>query len=256
MKKSKTLKIVAGTVGILLILAILFITNAFVGNPLSAMMANRAAQRYIDQHYASLDLELDKATYNFKDGMYMIRAKSTTSIDTHFSIYYARGKVQRDDYENYVLDGFNTWERLSKEYSHLAKEIISKELGYEDNNTMVIYDMDEHGNYSNLLELDMKFDKSLPIDAEVTLRLELQNHSLEEITKIVTKAHKAFVNAGCHFNKYGLFSESNNTMIMIGEITPEDIEGGQLLDLLKEAHKHQEDENYKGDITVVIRKIK
>ena len=250
MKKSKTLRIIAGTIAIFLILAILFITNAFVGNPISAMMANRAAQRYIEQNYSSLDLELDKAFYNFKDGMYNVRAKSTTSIDTHFSIYYAGGKIQRDDYESYVLEGSNTWQRLSDEYSDLAKKIIAKDLGYENNTTMVTYESEE---FRKNFQLDMKFDPSLPVASEVVIRLDLKDHSLEGVEKILGDAHRSFIKNGCYFNKYGLFSDEEDIMVMVDGITPKDIESGQLLALLEEAQKHQDDENYSGKIMVVIR---
>lgn len=240
-RKKSIVKVFAGVIAIVLIAGILFVTNAFVGNPISAMLANRAIEKYIDQNYSHLDLEVEKAIYNFKDGAYMGRAKSRTSIDTKFAIYYRSGKVQRDDYEGYVLSKFNTIQRLSDEYSFIARDIIAKELGYKNNTTMVMFNKDEYANYSNndILELDMKFDKALPMDSEVLIRLDLEDNSLESMAKVLTDAHKAFVDNNCNFNKYGLYSEANGTYVSVHEVTPADIESGNLLSLIKEAQKNE-----------------
>jgi len=231
--KKQILKILAGLVAVVLIFGMLFVTNAFIGNPISAMRANSAIKQYVDKNYSSLDLEIEKAKYNFKDTAYVARAKSKTSIDTKFSIYYYNGKVQRDDYASYVLGMFNTLQRLSDEYSYIAKDIIAKELGYENNTAMVMFDKDEHVN--DILELDMKFDKGLPINSEVLIRLDLDDNSLEGIAKVLTDSHEAFVDNDCNFNKYGLYAENDGMLVMVTGVTPSHIESGKLTNLLVEA---------------------
>ncbi|NLK43247.1 MAG: hypothetical protein GX300_02505 [Tissierellia bacterium] len=247
--KKSILKILAGLIAITLIIGILVITNAFVGNPISVMLANKAIKKYVIENYSSLDLEIEKARYNFKDASYVAIAKSRTSIDTRFPIYYRNGKVQRDDYEGYVLRMFNTLQRLSDEYSSLAQEIVAKELGYESNTTFVMYDKDEYATNNNVLELDMKFDRTLPLKSEVTIRVELGDHSLENIAKLLTDAHKAFVDNNCIFNEYGLFVESDGRHVGVDGVTPTDIESGELLTLLKEA----KDNEGEGRIFVFIK---
>ena len=106
--KSKVLKIFAAAVAIALICGILIVTNAFVGNPISAKMAERAIKNYVNEKYSLLDLELEKPVYNFKDVSYMVRAESKTSTDTKFSISYRNGEVYYDSYEFDVLDMHNT----------------------------------------------------------------------------------------------------------------------------------------------------
>lgn len=248
--KRQVIKILAGITAIVLICGILFITNAFVGNPISAMLANQAIREYVDEKYPFLDLEIQKASYNFKDGSYVGKARSETSIDTQFNIYYRDGKVHWDDYENHVLKKFNTLQRLSSEYSLVAKEIIAKNLGYENNSTIVIYDIDESKNIEGILELDMKFDRTLPIDAEVTIRLDLKDSSIDEISEVLTDAHKAFIDNGCHFSKYGLFSENNGVLVMVNEVTPVDIESGELTSLLEKAYRNEDETK----IRVLIKK--
>jgi hypothetical protein len=234
----QALKILAGILAFVLIGGMLYITNAFVGNPVSAMLANNAIKQYVNQNYPHLDLEVEKAKYNFKTTGYMAMAESKTSIDTKFAIYYSQGKVQRDDYKDYVLGMLNTMIRLSNEYSKLTKEIIN-ELGYENNSTTVMFDKDLYGNNNTELELDMKFDKSLPIQAEVTIGLDSIDSSLEGIAKVLIDAHKAFVDNGCKFSLYGLYGEAEGTSVMVYGVTPADIESGNLVDLLERAKENE-----------------
>lgn len=243
----RLLRIAAGIAAFALIGGLLHVTNAFVGNPVSAMMADRAIRQYVDRHYSSLYLETDKVRYNFKDGTYWATARSTTSIDTKFRIYYRNGKVIRDDYEGDVLGKFNTLQRLSLEYSRLAQHIVTDALGYE-NRTLVTYDIDLE-NAADLLELDMKFDKTLPLQAEVTLRLKLGDPSLEGIARILTDAHRAFVEQDCHFRKYHLYDENEGTPVMVHGVTPADIESGDLVRLLQEAQNNDRE----GGISVRIK---
>lgn len=260
--KNKILKIIAGLIAILLIGGILFITNAFVGNPISARIADKAIKQYVKENYSFLDLQVEKPFYNFKFNEYISRVKSRTSIDTKFNIYYRNGKVRYDDYDSSVLKKLNTIDRLSNEYTDLAKRIIAEELEYEENNTRVMYYKDIYENGNDALQLDMKFDRSLPIDAEVIIDINIGDTSLDNIANILTDAHKVFIKDGCYFKKYGLFAENDGILVMVNEITPEDIESGDLINLLQKAKDYEDDtavekgserKDYEERITVFIK---
>jgi hypothetical protein len=246
--KKLILKILTGVMAAAFLGGILFIASSFMGNPITAMLANKAVKQYIEQNYSYLDLEIEKARYNFKSGSYVAMAKSKTSMDTRFAIYYRDGKITGDTYESNVLGMFNTLQRLANEYSVIAQTIVAEELGYE-NNSMVMYDKSAYENAHYSLELDMKFDKSLPIDAEVTIRLDLQDNSLEGIAKVLTDAHRAFADNGCNFTKYALNAENDGMLVMVHEVTPADIESGELVRLLKES----KDNGSSGRIRVFIK---
>ncbi|SDK70258.1 YfjL-like protein [Natronincola ferrireducens] len=262
MKNNKSaLKIVALLVGICLIGGILFIANAFVGNPISAALANKAIRGYVAENYSSLDLEIGKARYNFKFGEYMARAKSTTSIDTHFAIYYRDGKVHRDDYEASVLGKYNTLSRLEDEYSELIIPILSQVPGLEDNRARVFVEKEEYEKINEAIELDMKLDKVLPIDMQVALRGNLDNISLDNIAGILENAHKVLLDHGCFFTGYDVFSEYDGVLVMINDVTPSDIEGGELKKLLQEALDYEDDEFDKviekdGEKPVPVKRIR
>jgi hypothetical protein len=230
----------------------LFITNAFVGNPLSAMMANKAINQYVNQNYAFLDLELDKANYDFKTGGYRVYARSKTSMDTRFAIYYDEGKVTRDDYQIYVVEKFNTLERLTSEYSLIAKRIVAEALGYETNTTFVIQGKNASESYSDVLTLDMKFDKAVPINPEVSIQIDTSDYSLENVADVLMRAHEAFLANGCKFTKYGFYAYGDDANIMVIGVTPADIESGALLNLLKTAEANSD--NGADDGIIVFRK--
>jgi hypothetical protein len=226
-----TLKLFAVIVAILLIGGILLIGNAFLGNPISASTADRAIEKYVENHYPLLDLKVEKAHYNLKIGEYMAMAQSGKSIDTKFAIYTRGDQIIRDNYQNYVLSGFNTRLRLSQEYSSLVKTLISTEPGLS-NNTSIVWYFEEP---SDVFKLDMKFDKSLPIKVKVTVRYDLTDKSTEGIARILTDVHKVFVSNNCNFAEYGLFAENDEGYVMVNGVTANEIESGELPDLLEKA---------------------
>lgn len=228
---TKILVGVVAVVAVVVIGGILFIGNAFWGNPISALSADKVIKQYVEDNYPLLDLNVEKAHYNFKLGEYMSMAQSEESIDTKFAIYSSGGKIVRDNYDGYVLSMFNTRRRLSDEYSAVVKTLVSQELGFENNTTMVWY----YGDSTDILKLDMKFDKSLPINAKVTIRFELTDNSTEDIAKVLTDAHMVFVNNGFIFNEYGLYAENKEMYVSVHGVTAADIESGEIISLLEKA---------------------
>lgn len=242
--KSRVLKAIAGVVAVGLICGILVVTNAFVGNPISSKIAEKAVKNYANEKYAFLDLELEKPVYNFKDGSYVVWAKSRTSIDTKFSMNYRNGEIYYDSYEFDVLRMHNTLYRLANEYSYIVREILEKELGYKDNSTRVMYNKYDYesAKYKDDLKLDMEFDRSLPLDPEVILSLkDVEDVSLESISKILIDSHETLVNNECHFTKYSLYAGDKGTLASVHGVRPDHIESGQLLNLLQEAMDYEDD---------------
>lgn len=129
----KTTKIIAGIVAFVLIAGILWFANVFVGNPISKYLANRSAKVYIEDRYPEIELERERAAYDFKSGRYNVFIKSPTSIDTHFSIdISSTGEILWDSYEDYVLDKFNTWNRVNEDYRKMVGRVFeSNEFPYE-----------------------------------------------------------------------------------------------------------------------------
>ncbi|MEG2234777.1 MAG: hypothetical protein RRZ42_09140, partial [Oscillospiraceae bacterium] len=124
----KTAKILAIIAAFALIGGILFVGNAFVGNPISKMLATNTAQKYINQHYAGRDYIVEKVNYNFKDGGYYAKISSPSSVDSYFSLAISlTGKLGWDSYEDMVTSGRNTWDRVDNEYRKMVKAVFDAE---------------------------------------------------------------------------------------------------------------------------------
>ena len=68
-----------------LVLFVLFVANALVGNPVSKFLADRAADKVIAQKYSHLDLDRNKVVYNFKwpNTMCFCRIKTVRTLNLH-----------------------------------------------------------------------------------------------------------------------------------------------------------------------------
>lgn len=153
----KIKKMLAGLIILIFIWFILSFVNGFMGNPISKLIVNQAAQKYVEQNYPDLNLELDKAIYNFKDDKYYVAVKSKTSIDTHFSIgFTGMGKQISDNYKSVVLEKFNTWERLNESYCQLLDTSVENDFPYESE---IFFGeiLDKSQNFAEL-ELDKEYD--------------------------------------------------------------------------------------------------
>ena len=122
--KKRTLKIIAAVTAFVILGGLGWFANAMVGNPVSKMLAARAAEKHLEETYAGTDFYIERIVYSFKDGSYHAFVKSPTSIDTEFSLSITMlGEIRLDTYED-VLDGFNTARRLDGEYRALTDTIF------------------------------------------------------------------------------------------------------------------------------------
>ncbi len=124
----KPIKVIAAIVAFVLIAVILFVANGLVGNPVSKFIANKNAQKHIKETYPDMELEIAKATFDFKSGGYNVFVQSPTSIDTHFSVdVSSAGKVRYDSYESNVPGKWNTLRRIDEEYREMVDTILDAE---------------------------------------------------------------------------------------------------------------------------------
>ena len=123
--KKKHLKILELVVAFASIIGLGLFANAFLGNPLSKMLAKSTAQNYLTVTYSDTDYYIDRVSYNFKDGNYNAYIKSPTSIDTEFTLSITMfGKLQWNSYED-VITGYNTSRRIDQEYRELTDTLFN-----------------------------------------------------------------------------------------------------------------------------------
>lgn len=139
--------------GFLIFFAIIFsiVYLLFFGNPISRLMAEKSATKYIETHYKDLDLNRDETFYNFKDGYYTVRLSSKKSKDTKFILGFdSFGKLKQNTYDSIL---FNTEIRLLDELREYGATIQKKyNFPYEISlNTVEDFPRED-------LVLDQKFD--------------------------------------------------------------------------------------------------
>lgn len=181
----KILRALSGLGGLLIILALGSLANAFVGNPISASLASNGAEKYIGEQYSDLDLTLEKVSYNFKFDNYVVRAKSKTSLDTYFSVNLdSFGHVVSDDYKESVLSGWNTYRRINESFETFGESYIRENLPYEFD--MIIAQLDDREPYSMKdLERDKVYEvTNMPMKSLVTVYLYSDDLTWENVAKI------------------------------------------------------------------------
>lgn len=125
--------------GILLILGfVLYFVSLFTGNPVSQFIASHEIQHYAAITYPTLDLELSKIKYNFKNSAYGCHAQSKKArIQNFISGIAAVESVTTINMK--VANHFTTYRRISKDFNHIVADIIEKE--YSHKTTLIIGDL-------------------------------------------------------------------------------------------------------------------
>ena len=122
----KILKILAIIIVVAVLGVALWFYLGFFGNPVSKMLANHSAEKYVAQNYP--DCYIENVGYNFKDGRYFANIQKEESIDTNFYVRFDWwGNLIDDAYESYVTSGHNTSNRLFMEYRALLDEALPQD---------------------------------------------------------------------------------------------------------------------------------
>lgn len=201
--KKMILRILAAASAFALIAFVFSIANAFVGNPISKAIATNKIKKYVNEQYSDMELQLSKATYNFKDTNYYIRANSKDSKDTHFMLYYNKGNVS-DSYESDVLSGWNTYMRLEEEFSKTVEPLIETKMPYKYEMLIATLDKDETIT-SDILPLDMEFDvHNIPLNANITLYIYYGDATWENVANVTLELDQLMQNNNIKISKYSV----------------------------------------------------
>lgn len=183
---SKTIKIILYTALAILLAIVLFIVLSFFGNPISKIMAEKAADKYLKTHYTDLDLVHERTYYNFKDGTYVVRLWDKHSIDTKFTLEFdSFGKMKRDTFDDRL---FNTFRRYMGFLDDVADE-IAKDSGLD---FVIWLRPDDDTDYRDYLTLDQDFDAdNLPSKVMAGFKTYAEKPSLEDLMNGLKKLYEA-----------------------------------------------------------------
>lgn len=118
-------RIIALLLAVALIAGIGWLGNEVFGNPVSGHLAEKAAQRYLEDYFNDPDLFIEDVSYAASSATYHVEVRSDTSMDTHFEIVYRDGEILYDTYEERVLNRGNTLDRLDKAYRELTDSVLN-----------------------------------------------------------------------------------------------------------------------------------
>ncbi|WP_294986191.1 hypothetical protein [uncultured Fenollaria sp.] len=182
----KGLKSLSLFLAILLIFFAILIILSFFGNPISRLVAEVAANKYLKTHYTDLDLERDRVYYDFKDGSYVVRLQDKNSIDTNFNLRFnSFGKMKRDTYGERL---FNTYRRYMDFLDDLGEE-IAKDNGLDFE---LWLRADDDIDYREYLTLDQDFDaNNLPSKVTADFKAYAEKPSLDDLMNGLKKVYEA-----------------------------------------------------------------
>lgn len=182
----KGLKSLSLFLAILLIFFAILIILSFFGNPISRLVAEVAANKYLKTHYTDLDLERYRVYYDFKDSSYVVRLQDKNSIDTNFNLRFnSFGKMKRDTYDERL---FNTYRRYIDFLYDLGEE-IAKDNGLDFE---LWLRPDDDIDYREYLTLDQDFDADdLPSKVTADFKAYAEKPSLEDLMDGLKKVYDA-----------------------------------------------------------------
>lgn len=125
--KQGTKKFITWLLALVLFGGVLWVIDAFVGNPVSKMLATNTAKAHLAETYADTDYEIERVSYSFKDGQYHAFVKSPSSRDTEFTLYITKGGTLRLDTFERVSSRDNTAARLDEAYRALCDTLLESE---------------------------------------------------------------------------------------------------------------------------------
>ena len=212
--KKKILKTVVVIISIALVIGVCVIVNAFVGNPISKHIATNTVEKHLEEKYRERDFKIEKVIYNLKDGNYHAFIKSPSSIDSHFTILIDMwGDLKIDNYEDSVLTGWNTANRLGNEYREKVDEILDSQsfpyavdIGFGDIEFIPTeYAKDPSvPDYAIIIE-DLKIDGEYDINelgskaGKLTIYIDDETVSYERLAELILEIKKIFDDANLKF---------------------------------------------------------
>ena len=212
--KKRILKIAAFVFAIALIAGVCVFANALVGNPISKAMATNTAEKHIEENYADKDFEIERVTFSFKDGYYHAFIYSPSSIDSDFTILVDMwGKLRYDTYEDRVLSGGNTADRISRDYRAVVDKVLDSQafpynehIGYGDFDFYPRVHLEEYSvpEYALITE-DLTLDAFYDVNelgakhGKLTIYIDDDTVSYERLSEILLDIRRIFDDSGVKF---------------------------------------------------------
>ena len=207
--KSSVKKIAIG----IFVLALLFVLNAFFGNPVSKALAERGADKVIAEKYGDLDLSREKVIYSFKDGEYVAHLKVKNSVDPRFEFCFdSFGRLHRDSYDERIFQTLARFDVALRDYGHGLKKAY--DFPYEI--TLSYWDKVDPTDY---LTLDQPVDmKHLPFKLQAQIQGVGDEVAAKEAMAMLQRAQEIMDAEGLNVTAYTIDLASEKSVNEKGEV--------------------------------------
>ena len=180
----RVLKIVALVAAIVLIIGVCAFANSLVGNPISKALAQKTAEKYLEETYGERDYVLERVSYSFKDGYYHAYVSSPSSIDTSFTLMInGFGKLCYDNFDSNVTNGWNTASRIGMDYRKAVDAIFDSSA----------FPYNEDIAYGELVFVPMEYKDAPDVPDYAIITEELTLDAYYNVSELGAKAGKLTV---------------------------------------------------------------
>ena len=170
---------------IIVVLAGFFTYSHFFGSPFMKSSAKKEIDSYIAQNYQRYDFEEYEVKYDRDAGKFYATVFSSTSPDTHFSIYFENGECY-DYYEDAVVNLYNTIDRVETELSKKLKTALVEHNVVDNDAEISLSVMDySKARVCGEFKLDMPVTTDLQSDFAVYAEIE-GTASVKSLAQIIT----------------------------------------------------------------------
>lgn len=171
---------------IIVLLAGFFTYSKFFGSPFMKDAAEKEIHLHLLRNYQKYDFEEYEVKYDREVGKFYTNVISTTSPDTHFTIYYENGECY-DYYEDAVKNLYNTIDRIETELSKKLKDELVKDGTIQETTEVSLSVVDfSKARESGEFTLDMPVTTDLQTDFAVYVEMQ-GTASVKSLAETITK---------------------------------------------------------------------
>ena len=228
-----TVKVVKRTTGLVLILAVVAgligILLWLFGSPWGASDAQKAVQAYVAQIYPDQGLEVEKAEYRLSTRGYQARVEDKEKEDVFFTVSVKDGQILSDSYETDVIEKGNTVRRLEEAYTALVQEKL------EEAELSVAVRPSVRLDSASLEKVQLGMAFSLEDTLQYSLMLEgaADEPTLDTAAQLLGEVYSQMDAKGYGFSSYGVQLEKDGAAIVVAQVAPAQIKGGNLARILQ-----------------------
>lgn len=218
------------------------------------------AGAYIAAQYPGNDFTIEDAYHVWYSNYYHVDVRSSSSPDTHFYLMFDpyTYELERDSYEDNVIERGNTRARIVQEYEDLIEQSLSDltYLYYWESNFTVYSENTEHGGFyspngldSSTLILDHDYDvAAMGSDygyLEITILEEAESVNIQRYLELLTEVDQKLTHDGIGYSlvkitlQDALYPDTTQKFYIYG-VTPEDLHCDDPLARLQQMWDEQE----------------